>query len=80
MIDCSTAIERLYGYLDRELTDEEREEVERHLAKCPPCARFFNFEAGVLHLVAARVRETCAPPELRTRISALCQNAADLDR
>lgn len=80
MIDCSTAIERLYSYLDRELSEEEIEEVDRHLAKCPPCARFFNFEAGILRLVAARARETCAPPELRMRISALCQNPADYDR
>lgn len=77
MIDCQKAIERLYGYLDRELSDQERLEVEAHLHKCPPCARLFDFEAGVLRLIAARARETCAPPELRSRITALCDRYPD---
>ena len=40
-IDCREAVERLYEYLDRELTPEVRAEVEQHLTACAGCFRHF---------------------------------------
>ena len=36
-ITCRAAVERLWGYLDRELTDDDHEAVEAHLAFCRSC-------------------------------------------
>lgn len=68
MINCKTTVERLYPYLDRELSAEEIEEVREHLALCPPCAKYFDFESGMLRLVSNACRSVEAPVSLREKI------------
>ena len=67
-IDCRQAVERLYEYLDRELTPELRSEVERHLNACAGCFRYFEFERAFLKFLEARARGRGAGPELKRRI------------
>lgn len=67
-IDCREAAERLYEYLDRELTVELRAEVERHLNACAGCFRHFEFERAFLRFLEARARGRGAGPELKRRI------------
>ena len=43
-LDCDETIERLYFYLDGELTEERRVEIQRHLDLCAPCVQAFGFE------------------------------------
>jgi mycothiol system anti-sigma-R factor len=74
MSNCKDAVNRLYEYLDRELTDAELSEVHRHLEHCPPCLDLFRFEENVLTLVGKRCRETIAPPSLRDKVQKLCQH------
>jgi mycothiol system anti-sigma-R factor len=71
MIDCRTAVDRLYKYLDRELTSTEYEAVQQHLDRCPPCAKYFHFEEGVLRLVGDACRKTATPATLRKRVEEL---------
>jgi mycothiol system anti-sigma-R factor len=73
MINCKTTIERLYPFLDRELTEDEHTEVQEHLSLCPPCARHFQFEAGVLRFVSASCRNVKTPESLLQRIAAARQ-------
>ena len=75
MVDCKEAMHRLYQYLDRELHDDERLIVERHLADCPPCAGLYRFEENVLTFIGERCRRTAAPEQLRERVRKLCQPA-----
>ncbi len=70
MIDCRMTLERLYPYLDRELSEAEIEEVRAHLDLCPPCAKHFEFESGMIRVVGDACRKTEAPPELKSRILA----------
>jgi mycothiol system anti-sigma-R factor len=63
-------IERLYPYLDRELTEDELGEVQDHLNRCPPCAKHFDYEAGVLRFVGDAGRSVCAPQRLLEKILA----------
>ena len=42
-IDCSTAIRRLWDYLDGYLSSVAKDEVEMHLATCELCAPHFEF-------------------------------------
>lgn len=67
-IDCRQAVERLYEYLDRELTPELRSEVERHLDACAGCFSHFEFERAFLRFLEARARGRGAGPDLKRRI------------
>ena len=70
-MDCADCLERLYTYLDRELSPVEVTEVRSHLDACGGCEDFFVIEDRFL----ARVRDCCtgeeadkAPGDLRSRI------------
>jgi mycothiol system anti-sigma-R factor len=66
-IDCNETIERLYHYLDGELTDERRTEIRVHLDDCGPCLGAFDFEADLRTLIANRCKDH-VPDSLRQRV------------
>ena len=66
-VDCNETIERLYHYLDGELTDERRVEIRRHLDECSPCLDAFDFEAELRVVIASRCQDH-VPEELRRRV------------
>lgn len=74
MDNCKEAVTRLYGYLDRELDEDEQQVVRMHLSHCPPCLDLFHFEENVLTFVGDRCRQTTAPPSLRDKVQKLCQH------
>jgi anti-sigma factor (TIGR02949 family) len=57
-------------YLDRILTEAEREEAEAHLDECEYCRRRYRFEES-LRVYVRRAVETQMPPELKEKLSAL---------
>lgn len=67
-IECRDAQERLYEFLDRELTPEVRAEIEHHLRRCAGCFRHFEFERAFLRFLEARARGRGAGPEVKRRI------------
>ena len=68
MTRCESCLDRLYEYLDRELSPEEMVEVQRHLDACPPCRGRFTFEANVLRRVRECCRKVQAPQDLVERV------------
>jgi mycothiol system anti-sigma-R factor len=68
-LDCDETIERLYFYLDGELTDERRVEIQRHLDLCGPCVQAFGFETELRKLIANRCRDH-VPDSLMDRVAA----------
>ena len=67
-MNCREAADRLYEFLDRELTPEDERQVRAHLADCQPCGEHFDVEDAFLRFVRARCRAKGAPPDLRRRI------------
>ncbi len=67
-IDCDQTIERLYVYLDGELTDTRREEITRHLDLCGPCVGAYGFETELRRVIADRCQER-VPDSLRARVA-----------
>jgi mycothiol system anti-sigma-R factor len=67
-MDCEKVSYRVYHYLDGELTVWRRWTIKRHLHKCPPCAKGFDFEVELRQVVSSKCRDE-APPELRRRIA-----------
>jgi mycothiol system anti-sigma-R factor len=44
IIDCEEALRRLFEYIDAELADELRREVDHHLERCRSCFSRMEFE------------------------------------
>lgn len=65
--ECREALDRLYHYLDGELTESRRQEIKDHLESCMPCLEAFDFEAELKLLIARRCRDD-VPAHLRLRV------------
>ncbi len=70
---CQECIEVLHLYLDRELTEAEVRQVERHLGDCPDCLTFFDFKKDVRKLVRRSIVAEAVevPATLRASIESL---------
>ncbi len=69
-IDCEQVVRVLLVYLDGEVSDEERQEVDRHLALCRGCFSRAEFEKRLRsHLTELRLG--AVPAELERRIRLL---------
>jgi len=44
MLNCEECVERLYPFLDRELSEEEQRDVRTHLGLCRHCQHRFRFD------------------------------------
>jgi anti-sigma factor (TIGR02949 family) len=67
---CDWCEEVLQPYLDRELTEAERNEAKRHLKGCDYCQTRYRFEEGLRRLVRQAVVEPMEPA-LKQRLSEL---------
>jgi anti-sigma factor (TIGR02949 family) len=72
-IDCEEALRRLAEYLDRELGDLSRAEVERHLDTCRSCYSRAEFERG-LRARLRELRHEPVDPAFERRICELATN------
>ena len=77
---CLETVRRLDDYLDRELSEPERHEVERHLETCDHCLRRFRFEAAVVDDLRTKLRRVSVPAELESRLRALLRRDAASDQ
>ena len=71
-VDCPSAIQQLYVYLDGELTEERRVQLALHLDYCGPCAGAAGFEAELRQVIANRCKDH-VPDTLRQRIAYLIE-------
>jgi anti-sigma factor (TIGR02949 family) len=65
---CADVIERLYEFLDGELTPDVDERIRVHLAVCRQCFPHFEHERVFLRFLEKRSQIEKAPPALRRRI------------
>jgi len=65
---CLETVRRLDDYLDRELSETEHHEVERHLETCDRCLQRFRFEAAVVDDLRLKLRRVTVPPTLESRL------------
>ena len=70
---CADAVDRLYPYLDGEMTTLQRWKVRWHLRKCPPCEGAYGFEERLKVIVHDRLQEDC-PDELVDRLRGLIRD------
>ena len=67
-MNCRETAQRLYTFLDRELSEAEVREVRVHLEHCPPCVDYFRFEEGVKRLVKRCCEGERPTPQFRERL------------
>jgi anti-sigma factor (TIGR02949 family) len=67
---CEWCEEVLQPFLDRDLTEAERLQAEKHLKGCPYCSKRYHFEEGLRRLVRQAAVEPMAPA-LKQRLSEL---------
>jgi mycothiol system anti-sigma-R factor len=72
-VNCDETIERLYYYLDGELTEERRVEIALHLNMCGPCVGAFGFEAELRKVIANRCKDH-VPDALLDRVAHALQD------
>ena len=60
----------LDDYLDRELSAEEQQLVEKHLEVCAACAKDFAFEGQVIQQIRAKLERISLPDDLMAKIMA----------
>ena len=68
MADCNKTLQELYGYLDGDLTDDDRSNIQHHLDDCSPCLEAFDFEAELRQVIRNRCTDQ-VPDALRSRIA-----------
>jgi mycothiol system anti-sigma-R factor len=66
-VDCNEILDRVYVFIDHELDNASREQIQSHLDECGPCLREVDLERLVKALVARSCHER-APVELRQRV------------
>jgi mycothiol system anti-sigma-R factor len=67
-VDCVEAVHELYHYLDGELTEERRVEIQVHLDFCGPCGGAAEFEAELRRVIANRCQDR-VPDSLIERVA-----------
>lgn len=70
MITCAEAVRQLWDYLDRELSGEERQRVDEHLAFCRKCCGELEFAEELQRFLAAQ-QSTEIPANVRDRLERL---------
>ena len=65
---CLETVRRLDDYLDRQLSETEHLEVERHLETCDRCLQRFRFEAAVVDDLRTKLRRVAVPSGLESRL------------
>lgn len=69
---CREALERVYEYLDNELSVADAAEIRRHFEKCRSCYPVLKFcESFQEAMRRAASCQCCAPPELKSKIAQL---------
>jgi mycothiol system anti-sigma-R factor len=67
-MNCDGCQEKLERYVDRELSDQELNEVRGHLERCPPCEDRYQLQAGLQRLVKLSCDQGTAPSTLREKL------------
>lgn len=67
-LECGDCLERLYPYLDRELSPADLGEVRKHLDHCAGCDELFVLERVFLEQVRDHATSEVCPQGVRDRL------------
>ena len=67
-IDCEQVLERVWSYLDGEMTEEAYLEIRAHVAECEGCGSKYDFQRRLFDLIERKCKEGPIPVELKQRL------------
>lgn len=73
-MSCAEVLERIYEFLDGELTAVVEQRIRGHLALCRRCYPHFRHEEVFLRFIERRAQIEQAPPALRRKIMQMLVN------
>ena len=73
-VDCNAVVQELYTFLDGELTDGRRVQIEKHFTGCTDCHEVVEFHASLKMTISAKCQEA-VPDALRLRIANALRDA-----
>lgn len=65
---CSEVLERVYEYLDGEMSDHDTAKIRQHLEECRPCLSQYDLDLALKALLRRSCACEPAPDALRARI------------
>src|SRR5258705_1994730 len=80
MIDCNYSKAKVFPYVDGELAEPVREEVEAHLLGCPACRRMVEGELAFREACREWLHPEPAPERVRAALSDTLARLVDRDR
>lgn len=75
-LSCQKVIDRLLGYVDGDLCEEERLKLERHFKLCPPCREFLRQYRCLPELCVRALRQSM-PDEAVERLKTFLKARAE---
>ena len=69
-LDCSSALFKVYEYLDGEMGPDDCAKIREHLAQCGPCLKEYDVDQMLKTLVHRSCGCEAAPMQLRMQIMA----------
>ncbi len=72
---CQEAVEKVYHYLDRELTWWKKARIRRHLKTCAPCRGAYGFEERLRVVVRERSQDDI-PDDVVNRLREMLRDEA----
>lgn len=73
-LDCNAVVQELYSFLDGEITDARRLQIEQHFSGCVDCHEVVEFHATLKMTISEKCRDA-VPDGLRHRITLAIQRA-----
>jgi hypothetical protein len=73
---CEETFRRLDDYLDRALSESEREKVLEHLETCASCTAEFTFESSIIEGVKRKMRHIEIPSDVLSRLTSTIAGAS----
>lgn len=75
VIDCRTAVQKLWDYLDAELDEKRMAEVRQHLETCRHCLPHAQFGRRFMEALDRARDRHVMPPVVRAQVMAVLQDA-----
>ncbi|MEV4018719.1 mycothiol system anti-sigma-R factor [Nonomuraea angiospora] len=77
--DCREVLDKVYAYLDGELTETDVVEIRVHLEECGPCLQEYDLDKAIKALVHKHCGCDPVPGDLRSKVLArIAQVRAEL--
>ncbi|MEU4577037.1 mycothiol system anti-sigma-R factor [Nonomuraea sp. ATR24] len=77
--DCREVLDKVYAYLDGELTEHDVAGIRVHLDECGPCLQEYDLDKAIKQIVAKKCGCDPVPEDLRAKVLArIAQVRADL--